>query len=58
MTGMALARAVIEILSSPELRASLGRRAFEKVRGTHHIDLLAPRIVKLIEEVAIKFSSR
>jgi glycosyltransferase involved in cell wall biosynthesis len=52
MTGRTLARAVIEILSSSELRASLGRRAFEKVRGTHHIDLLAPRILKLIEEVA------
>jgi glycosyltransferase involved in cell wall biosynthesis len=51
MTGGALAQAVIEILSSFELRASLGRRAFEKVRRTHNIDLVAPRILKVIKDV-------
>ena len=54
MSGGALARAVIEILSSLELRASLGRCAFGKVRQTHHIDLVAPQILRVIKDVAEK----
>jgi glycosyltransferase involved in cell wall biosynthesis len=51
MTGEALARAVVEILSSVELRNLLGRGAFEKVRRTHHIDFVAPQILNVIKDV-------
>ena len=49
MTGEALAQAVVEILSSAELRDSMGRRAFQKVRSDHHIDVIAPRILEVIK---------
>ncbi len=49
MTGEALGLAVFEILSSEVLRNSMGRRAFEKVRTEHHIDVIAPRILGLIK---------
>jgi glycosyltransferase involved in cell wall biosynthesis len=52
MTADALADAVIELVSSVDSRTSLGLRAFEKVRRTHHINVIAPRIVKVVEEVA------
>jgi glycosyltransferase involved in cell wall biosynthesis len=49
MTGEALAEAVVEILSSAELRDAMGRRAFQKVRCEHHIDVIAPRILRVIK---------
>ena len=48
MTAEALAEAVVEILSSAELRDSMGRCAFQKVRSEHHIDVIAPRILEVI----------
>lgn len=48
-TAGALAEAVVEILSSAELRDSMGRRAFQKVRRDHHIDVIAPRILEVIK---------
>lgn len=50
MTGEALANSVLEILSSADLRDALGRRASEKVRRCHHIDVVAPQIVDVIQE--------
>ena len=58
MTGEALADAAVELLSSSKLRTALGRRAFEKVRSAHQVDLIAPRILKLIEETAEPPSGR
>ena len=54
MTAEALAEAVVEILSSAELRDAMGRRAFQKVRSEHHIDVIAPRILELIKSAAQK----
>jgi len=50
MTGKALAMGILEILASAELRDALGRRASEKVRRCHHIDVVAPRILDVIQE--------
>jgi glycosyltransferase involved in cell wall biosynthesis len=52
MTGEALAQAVVEIISSAELRKAMGRCAFQKVRRVHHIDVVAPRILKLIRNLS------
>lgn len=49
MTAEALAGALIDMLSASERREALGRRAFEKVRKDHHIDVVAPRILKVIQ---------
>jgi glycosyltransferase involved in cell wall biosynthesis len=52
MTGDALAQAVVEIISSSGLREAMGRCAYEKVRRHHHIDMVAPRILNLIQNLS------
>lgn len=51
MTANALAGAVMELISSAELRNALGRQAFEKVRSSHRIDVIAPRVLNVINSV-------
>jgi glycosyltransferase involved in cell wall biosynthesis len=52
MTGQALANGISEILTSSKLQDTLGRRASEKVRSNHHIDVIAPQILKIIQSAA------
>jgi glycosyltransferase involved in cell wall biosynthesis len=52
MTGRALADGVVELLSNPAHFHACGRRAFERVRAIHDVEVLAPRYLKLIRESA------
>ena len=45
----AMAERVVRILTEPELRDRLGRRAAEKVRERHDIEVVAPKLLELIE---------
>jgi len=45
----AMAGRVVEILTTPGLRDRLGRRAAEKVRERHDIEVVAPKLLELIE---------
>jgi glycosyltransferase involved in cell wall biosynthesis len=45
----AMAGRVVEILTTPGLRDRLGRRAAEKVRERHDIEVVAPKLLDLIE---------
>ena len=52
MTAGALADAVSTIMCSVELRSQFGKKAFVKVRSRHNIDIIGPRILKVIKLAA------
>ncbi len=48
-----MATKVIKLLSSPDLRHSLGERAQQKVREQHDVNIVAPQVIKVIEKLLI-----
>jgi len=47
----AMAECVLDLLRNNELRTKLGRRARDKVRERHDIDVSAPKLLRIIERM-------
>lgn len=47
----AMADCVLDLLRSDDLRSELGRRARDKVRERHDLDVVAPRLLRTIERM-------
>lgn len=45
----AMAERILQLIDSPELRDRLGQQARRKVEGHHDVNVLAPKILKIIE---------
>jgi glycosyltransferase involved in cell wall biosynthesis len=54
----AMARAVTDLIASPERRRALGERAASKVRARHDVEVQAPRIAEIVGGLLERSKSR